>query len=120
MAHCVGALFNVPHGVGNSILLPHVMLFNLEECADCYTLVAAAMGLDVRGLSDLEAGKAAAEAVREMTQKIGLPQKLREVNVPENGLAEAAEMSMSDGCIIYNPRMVMEAEEVLEVYRAAW
>jgi len=120
MAHCVGALYEVPHGIGNSILLPHVMLFNLEECADCYAQVAAAMGLDLRGMSNLEAGRAAAEEVWKLTRKIGLPQKLREVGVTEEGLAEAAEMALSDGCIIYNPRMVMEAEEVLEVYRAAW
>ena len=120
MAHCIGALFEVPHGVGNSILLPHVMLFNLDECADCYAQVAVAMGLDLRGMSNLEAGKAAAEEVWKLTRKIGLPQKLREVGVPEEGLAEAAEMALSDGCIIYNPRMVMEAEEVLDIYRAAW
>ncbi len=120
MAHCIGALFNVPHGVGNSILLPHVMLFNLEECADRYALVAGAMGLDVNNLSDEEAVKAAAEAIWELTKKIGLPQKLREVGVPEERLAEAADLSLADGCIVYNPRLVMGAEEVLEVYRAAW
>ena len=120
MAHSIGALFKVPHGLGNSILLPHVMLFNLEECADRYALVATAMGLDTRGLNDLEAGRAAVEAVWELTKRIGLPQKIREVGVPENGLAEAAELSLSDGSIIYNPRMVSEAEEVLEIFRAAW
>ncbi|MCJ7806651.1 MAG: iron-containing alcohol dehydrogenase [Clostridia bacterium] len=120
MAHSIGALFKVPHGLGNSILLPHVMLFNLEECADRYALVATAMGLDIRGLSDMEAGRAAAEAAWELTKRIGLPQKIREVGVPENGLAEAAELSLSDGSIIYNPRMVSEAEEVLEIFRAAW
>lgn len=120
MAHSIGALFKVPHGLGNSILLPHVMLFNLEECADRYALVATAMGLDTRGLNDVEAGRAAVEAVWELTKRIGLPQKIREVSVPENGLVEAAELSLSDGSIIYNPRMVSDAEEVLEIFRAAW
>lgn len=120
MAHCLGALFEVPHGVGNSILLPHVMLFNLEECADCYAQIAVAMGIDVRGMNNLDAGKKAADAVRELTKKIGLPQKLREVNVPEDRLGEAADLAMSDGCIIYNPRIIMDAKEVLEVYKAAW
>ncbi len=120
MAHSVGALYEVPHGLANSILLPHVMLFNLEECAGRYALIAGAMGLDVRGLSDAEAGRAAAEAVWDLTKKIGLPQQLREAGVPEDGLAGAADMSMADGAIIYNPRMITGEEEVLEVYRSAW
>lgn len=120
MAHSIGALFGVPHGLANSILLPHVMLFNLEECADRYALIAAAMGLDLRGSNDIDAGKTAAEAVWALTAKIGLPQKLREAGVPKDGLSEAAELTMSDGTIIYNPRMIMEPEEVLEIYRTAW
>jgi aldehyde dehydrogenase (NAD+) len=120
MAHSIGALFGVPHGLANSILLPHVMLFNLESCAHRYALVAEAMGLDVRGLPPAEAGKAAVEAVWELTKRIGLPQKLREAGVPEEGLPKAADLSLSDGSIIYNPRPVSEAEEVLAVFRAAW
>ncbi len=120
MAHPVGALFKVPHGVANAILLPHVMLFNMPECADRYKLLARAMGLDVRLLSNEEAGRAAVEAIRNLAAKIGLPQKLREVDVPEEGLVEAADYSMADGSIVYNPRLVSDKEEVLEVYRAAW
>ncbi len=120
MAHSVGALFEVPHGIANSIILPHVMRFNLEECADRYALIAEAMGINTSELSDMEAGKAAAEAVAALTKKIGLPQTLSEVDVPEEGLTEAAELSLSDGSIVYNPRMIMDADEVLEVYRAAF
>lgn len=120
MAHPLGALFKVPHGVANAILLSHVMLFNMPECADGYALVARAMDLDVRGLSDEEAGKAAAQEVQELIKKIGLPQKLSDVGVPEDRLAEAADASLADGSIVYNPRMVTEMEEVLEIYRAAW
>lgn len=120
IAHSVGALYGVPHGLANGILLPHVMLFNLEECADRYALIARAMDLDTRGLDDLAAGQKAAEAVWELTKKIGLTQKLRDAGVPEEGLAEAAELSMSDASIIYNPRMVLDAEEVLEVLKKAW
>jgi aldehyde dehydrogenase (NAD+) len=120
MAHSVGALFEVPHGLANAILLPYVMHFNLEECADRYAMVAEAMGLGAWNLPELEAGKKAADAVWELTKKIGLPQKLREVGVPEDGLATAADLSLSDGAIVYNPRMVMDSDEVLEVYREAW
>ncbi len=120
IAHSIGALFGVPHGLANGIVLPHVMLFNLEDCADRYALIARAMDLDVRGLDDLEAGRKAAEAVWQLTKTIGLTQKLRDAGVPEEGLAEAAELSMSDASIIYNPRMVIDAEEVLAVLKQAW
>ena len=120
MAHSVGALFEVPHGLANSILLPHVMLFNLEDCADRYALVAQAMGLDTGKLADEDAARAAADAIWKLTRQIGLPQRLREAGVPEEGLADAAELSLSDGSIVYNPRPVFEAEEVLALYREAW
>ncbi len=120
MAHSIGALYEVPHGLANAILLPYVMHFNLDECADRYAMVAEAMGLGTWNLPELEAGKKAADAVWQLTKTIGLPQKLREVGVPEDGLATAADLSLSDGAIVYNPRMVMDSDEVLEVYREAW
>jgi alcohol dehydrogenase class IV len=120
MAHCVGALFKVPHGMANSILLPYVMQFNLEDCSDRYALVARAMGVYEKGMSDEDASNAAIEAVWEFTRKMGVPQKLSEVGVAEAGLAEAAELAMYDGSMVYNPRIVMEAEEVLGVYKKAF
>jgi len=120
MAHSVGGLFKVPHGLANSILLPHVMLYNLDECPDRYALVAQGMGLDISGMSDEEAGKAATEAVWELTGKIGVPQKLSEVGVPEDGLADAAEMALSDGSIVYNPKPIFDPDEVLEVFKKAF
>ncbi|HOB87287.1 MAG TPA: iron-containing alcohol dehydrogenase [Bacillota bacterium] len=120
MAHSVGALFKVPHGLANSILLPHVMLYNMDECPDRYALVAQAMGLNTQGMSDLEASEAAINAIWELTKKMNVPQRLREAGVPEDGLLEAANLSLSDGCIVYNPKPVFDAEEVLEVYKKAW
>lgn len=120
MAHCVGALYKVPHGLANSILLPHVMRYNMDECADRYALVADAMGVREKGMSDEEAAEAAIAAVFEFTKKLGLPQKLSEVGVEEEGLAEASEMALCDGSIVYNPKMVFEAEQVMEVYKKAF
>jgi len=96
------------------------MLYNLESCAERYLLVAEAMGLATAGLDEEGAARLAVNAVQELTRKIGLPQRLREAGVPEEGLAEAAELSLSDGSIIYNPRPVFEADEVLALFREAW
>ena len=109
----------MPHGLANSILLPRVMRFTLEECADRYALVARAMGGHEKGMSDEEASAAAIERVLEFTAEMGIPQKLSEVGVAEDGLSAAAEMALYDGSVVYNPRMVMDAGEVLEVYKKA-
>ncbi len=119
-AHSVGALYKVPHGLANSILLPHCMAYNMDECADRYALVAEAMGVKEKGMSDEEATLAAIEAASELAKKIGLPQKLSEVGVEESGLEEVAELSLSDGAIVYNPKMIFEAEQVMEVLKKAY
>lgn len=120
MAHSIGALCGVPHGMANSILLPYVMKYNMDECPDRYALVAEAMGVKEKGMSDEEAAEAAINAVWELTKRMGVPQKLREVGVTEDVLPQAADMSLSDGSLVYNPKMIFEADQVLEVYKEAF
>ena len=110
----------MPHGLANSILLPHVMRFNRKYCAGRYALVAGAMGLDIRRL-DLEEASAAAEAaVGELSRRLVLPLRLRDCTVPEDGLEKAATLSLMDGAVIYNPRKTGKAEKVLTLFREAW
>jgi alcohol dehydrogenase class IV len=120
LAHSLGGLFKVPHGLANSIVLPHSMKFNLEESADRYALIARVMGLDVRGKSDMEAGQAAIDAIVEFTKQLGIPQRLRDAGVPEEGLIEVAELALSDGAIVYNPTLIFEADQIMEVLKEAY
>lgn len=120
LAHSVGARFNVPHGVANSILLPHCIKFNLPECPDRYAMVAEALGVDIRGKSDEKAGAEAADAVMALAKSVGLPLRLRDVKVPESGLETAANDAISDGAIVYNPRNAMDHELLLGILRQAW
>jgi alcohol dehydrogenase class IV len=120
MAHTVGGLFGVPHGMANSILLPHVVRFNLDVCAQRYVLVARAMGLKTEGLSNEAVGEATADAISQFTQKIGVPQKLRDVGVPEDGLAKASEVTLTQGPMVFNPKWISDSEEVLSVFKKAW
>jgi len=120
MAHTVGARFGVHHGLANSILMPHVIRFNAEEVAACYRPAAEALGIDVAQLDDNECAEAAANAIYELAGRVGLPRRLSEEGVPEDALPDLAEGTLFDGAIVYNGRMVMEATEVLEVYRAAY
>jgi lactaldehyde reductase len=92
----------------------------MDECADRYAFVADAMGVKEKGMSDEEASQAAIEAIFALTKKIGLPQKLSEAGVEESGLEAIAELSLSDGSIVYNPKMIFEAEQVMEVLKKAF
>ena len=120
LAHTVGGKYGVPHGIANAILLPHCIMYNLGECPDRYAMVAEAMGARKAGMSDMEAGEAAANAIWKLTKKMGLPQRLRDVGVPEDGLEECAEAALYDGCIVYNPKTIIDSQETLEVYKKAW
>ena len=59
----------------------------------------------------MEAGEAAANAIWELTKKLGLPQRLRDVGVPEDGLEECAEASLCDGDVVYNPKTIDDSQE---------
>ena len=123
MAHVIGARHSVHHGTANAICLPHVMRFNNDELAARYRDVALALGVEARVLGELDdeaAGRAAADAVAKLIARVGLPARLRDVNVPESDLATCAEGSLSDGAIVYNGKFAADQELVLGVYREAF
>jgi aldehyde dehydrogenase (NAD+) len=120
MAHSLGAVCRIPHGLANGILLPHVMRFNLDEIPELTADIAEAMGARSSGMDTLSAANAAVDKMQAFAKGIGLNQRLSDLGVNENDLKECAELSMSDGSIVYNPKMVMEAEAVLQVYRKAY
>jgi alcohol dehydrogenase len=120
MAHVIGARHGVHHGTANAICLPHVMRFNNDELAPRYRLIAEALGVDVRGLSDESAGLKAADAVADLITAVRLPARLRDVKVPEADLDACAEGSLTDGAIVFNGKFAADKDLVLGVYREAY
>jgi len=120
MAHSLGALCRIPHGLANGILLPHVMRYNLDEIPELTADIADAMGLAGNSTDVFSRAAAAADKMEAFAKSVGLDQHLQDFGVTEEKLRECAELSMSDGSIIYNPKMVMEAETVLDIYRMAY
>jgi alcohol dehydrogenase class IV len=120
LAHTVGAKFKVHHGLANSILLPPCLRYNADACGDVYLDILSAMGVDVARISQDEAGNVLADTIADFTKRLGLPQKLREAGVPQEGLRECSEIALSDGAIVYNPKLISEPAEVLKVYEQAW
>jgi alcohol dehydrogenase len=120
MSHPAGAHFGVPHGVANAIHLPHVIRFNAgggSEIADRYRDVNELLGLEAGG-ADGEVGEALAARMTELVRRLGLPTRLSEVGVPEDGIPALVEGAMGDGTTLLNPREPGE-DDYADLYRRA-
>ncbi len=118
MAHTLGGLFHVPHGLANAILLAPGMEYNLPVAEARLADLAPAFGLRPSGDKGTDA-RAAIDFVRRLLTRIKLPSRLREAKVPEDGLERAAEATVLDAAIYTNPREAT-AEEILEVLKKAY
>lgn len=116
MAHPLGAIFDVPHGVANALLLPTIMEFNAPAALDKYVDIAKAMNVYKEGMSKEEAAAAACEAVRQLSVRVGIPQHLSEIGIKEEDLPKLAKSAFADVCTPGNPREVTE-EIILDLYK---
>jgi lactaldehyde reductase len=115
MAHPLGALYDTPHGVANAIILPTVMEYNAPATGEKYRDIAKAMG--VEGVDDMtldEARKAAVDAVKKLSQDVGIPADLKEIVKPED-VDFLAQSAYDDACRPGNPRETSVAE-IKELY----
>ena len=120
LAHSVGARFKVHHGLANSILLPSCLRYNADACGEVYLDVLSALDVNIEGIQPDKAGEVVADKIIEFTKKLGLPQRLRDVGVPEEGLKECSELALSDGAIVYNPKPIFDPDEILKIYQKAF
>lgn len=118
MAHQLGGFYDLPHGVCNAILLPHVEKFNASACGDKLRSVAEAMGVDTTGMDTAQANDAAIAAIVKLSQEVGIPAGLKELNVKESDFEVMAKNAMLDVCAGGNPKPV-SLEETIAIYKAA-
>ena len=118
MAHQLGGFYNLPHGVCNAILLPHVCDFNLIACPDRFADIAEAMGENIEGLSTRSAADVAIEAIQLLSEDVGIPSGLAELNVKDEDLKVMAVNAMKDACSATNPRLAT-LDDVIQIYRNA-
>jgi len=118
MALPLSALFGVPHGVANAILLPHGMRFNCEADPEGFAGIAAYLGVNVEDMTTEEAAEAAPEVVSAMANDIGAPTTMSEMGVETDAIERMADDAMSSAHVHVNPRE-MSREDVIAVYEAA-
>ena len=120
IGHIIGVHYSVGHGYTSCVTQPYVMEFNRPVSAAKQGLLARSAGLDTRALSDEAAAEAAARAVDDFVLGLGMPHRLRELEIPEEDLPKIAELVLTDGGCRNNPVPITSAEQVMEILRAAF
>ena len=117
MAHPLGALYDTPHGVANAIILPTVMEYNAEATGDKYKYIAQAMGVaGTESMTQEEYRKAAIDAVKKLSEDVGIPRDLKEI-VKEEDIPFLAQSAYDDACRPGNPRET-SVEDITELYKS--
>ncbi|MBQ8225980.1 MAG: lactaldehyde reductase [Bacteroidaceae bacterium] len=116
MAHPLGAIFDIPHGVANALLLPTIMAYNMPAALDKYVQIAKAMDVYTAGMSREEAAQAAVDAVKDLSVRVGIPQHLSELGIKAEDLDRLATAAAADVCTPGNPREVNK-DIILELYK---
>lgn len=123
LAYPIGGTFHIPHGLSNALVLPHVLRFNAAESTAAHAYAEIARN----AFPDLPQGEgtqglcaAFIDALADLSQRLGLPPRLRDAGIPEEALEQMAEDAMiQQRLLVNNPRKVTQ-QDALAIYRAAW
>ena len=106
MAHQLGALYNLPHGLCNAILLPYVMEFNSEVSSEKYANIYRELFAHGEKISDKDACETLIDKVKKLSESVGTNVSLKEIGVKEKDFRRLSEMTLLDGNLFKNPRSV--------------
>lgn len=110
MAHQLGGFYDLPHGVCNALLLPHVQTYNAQVVPARLADVAKAMGIDITAMSDDQGAKAAIDAIKQLSTAINIPANLTELGVKAEDIPTLADNALKDACGFTNPKQATHAE----------
>ena len=121
LAYPIGGTFHIPHGLSNALVLPHVLRFNAPNAGSVYAEIAADAFPALAEVEGSQARTAAfIDAVSDLSARLGLPQRLRDVNIPQSAIPKMAEDAMVQArLLVNNPRDVTQAD-AQAIYEAAW
>ncbi|MDM0554464.1 L-threonine dehydrogenase [Clostridium perfringens] len=118
MAHQLGGFYNLPHGVCNAILLPHVQEYNKATSASRLAKIAKIMGGNIEGLTDEQGADLCIDMIKSLSQTIGIPEGLGLLGVKESDFETLATNALNDACSLTNPRKG-NLEEVIAIFKKA-
>jgi alcohol dehydrogenase class IV len=119
LRHQLGGMFRIPHGEATCVMLPHVLRFNFPEIRDGYRGLAGAFELNADVVSDEERLALIIGRIRDLTSKLGLPDRLEPLGVKRADLAVMASHVMEEASLRFNPRAVRDEREIIALLEAA-
>lgn len=112
ICHVIGGTIDVSHGDVNSVMLPYVIRYNLDETASLLAPAAKAMGLYEPGMSDVEATEAIAHQIEDWNKEMNLPNKLKDLGLDDKTIPEIAKMAYKSRTVHNNPKKIASVEEI--------
>ncbi len=119
LAHVAGARFDIPHGIANAIMLPHVVEFNIEADPARFMGVTGLLGVEVEGKDPDYGARKLIKAIRELISGIGLPVRLSEFGVEEKDIPGMAASALEDVQVMSNNPREVSLEDAQKLYRKA-
>ena len=119
MAHQLGAVYDTPHGIANAMLLPTVMRFNGEVCADRFREILVEIGRpDAKDLNDQDVINTFVWMISELSKSVGITTTIKDYGAKEEDFEMLSEKAMNDPCKPGNPRDV-DKNTFIELYGQA-
>lgn len=120
LAYPIGGHYHVPHGLSNSLVLPHVMRFNLPVASKEYAELGRDLFDDLGSVNDLAAGAKLISALEQLIVDVKLETRLSEVGIEKQALPQLAESAMLQTRLLVNNPREVNYEDALQIYRDAW
>ncbi len=122
LCHVLGGTANIPHGIANSIILPHAIRFNADVTAPQLLPTAEAMGIPVNGISPKVVIEAMVQKIFHLIRQMNLPHRLRDsgVGLQQSDLARLAQLAFQNRTVQNNPKPITDVSQIEELLREAW
>jgi alcohol dehydrogenase class IV len=120
LCHVLGGSANIPHGIANSIILPHAVRFNADAAASDLIPAAAVMGVSTEGRTPATIMREMAQKIFDLIGQMNLPQRLRDAGVKESELAALAQIAFKNRTVQNNPKPITDVIQIERLLTEAW
>jgi len=120
LALALGGKYHLPHGLSNALMIPYVIDFNLPGSFEKFANIAKALGEQVEGLSIIESARKTVNAIKMLSEDIGIPQRLRDINIKKEDILDLAKTAIkANRLLVHNPRLI-SLDDIVKIYKTAW